>query len=185
MKDNQPAPGGYSSRAQKSEATDRRKASKSRVVRERKLPRRLRGEPFDLIHSIHTRHCGISYSELLRHYCPCADEAKPSSHHPLQSNRSLDSHQQRLQDVATPPASVAAFCCAVLGRLIPRNGWGSGDDGDRNRVSFMSSVASFIARRRYESCSLQDVVKGFKASHNFAAAYEMTLTRISWQAYLG
>jgi telomerase reverse transcriptase len=35
-----------------------------------KVPKRLRGGVFDLIRKIRKNHANLSYTELLRHYCP-------------------------------------------------------------------------------------------------------------------
>ena len=35
-----------------------------------KVPKRLRGDPFQLVRKLQKRNHGCSYTELLRHYCP-------------------------------------------------------------------------------------------------------------------
>jgi len=65
-------------------------------------------------------------------------------------------------DRATPTANVSAFCRAVLGRVVPDQFWGIGDDQTHNKQVLMKNVDQFVNLRRFETLSLHDVVQGMK-----------------------
>jgi telomerase reverse transcriptase len=49
---------------------DKEIAAAVRLKKNSKIPKRLRGLAFDLIRKIRKNHTNLSYTELLRHYCP-------------------------------------------------------------------------------------------------------------------
>jgi telomerase reverse transcriptase len=65
-------------------------------------------------------------------------------------------------DLATPSANVSAFCRAVLGRVIPDEFFGTGEDQTHNKQVLMKNVDRFIELRRFETLSLHDVMQGMK-----------------------
>jgi telomerase reverse transcriptase len=65
-------------------------------------------------------------------------------------------------DRATPSANVSAFCRTVLGRVVPDEFWGIGDDQTHNKQALMKNVDRFVNLRRFETLSLHDVVQGMK-----------------------
>lgn len=65
-------------------------------------------------------------------------------------------------DLATPSANVSAFCRAVLGKVIPDEFFGTGEDQTHNKQVLMKHVDRFIELRRFETLSLHDVMQGMK-----------------------
>ncbi|KGQ00641.1 hypothetical protein PAAG_12683 [Paracoccidioides lutzii Pb01] len=110
------------------------------------VPKRLRGEPVDLVQKLQKRHQQCPYAELLRYYCPTE----------------VTAHKLLMTDYATPTASVSAFCRAVLLKLVPNELYGDGENGIKNRDIIMRHVDSFVRLRRFESLSLHEVVQGLK-----------------------
>ncbi|EXJ61309.1 uncharacterized protein A1O5_11866 [Cladophialophora psammophila CBS 110553] len=150
-------------------------------------PRRLRGQPMQLVQKIHQNHRSCSYSQLLRHYCPlgstgCEDCAVQSDETPsfmrglelfatqivpsegpqtdadLVSNGN-DGDSSFLQH-STPVARVSAFCRSVISHLLPRHAFGSGLEGEVNHGVMMKKIDEFIRMRRFESMSLHQAVQG-------------------------
>ena len=58
---------------------DREISAAIRLKKSSKVPKRLRGPALDLIRKIRKTHANLSYTELLRHYCPF-DVSRP--HYP-------------------------------------------------------------------------------------------------------
>jgi telomerase reverse transcriptase len=70
--------------------------------------------------------------------------------------------QVSLTDYASPTSSVSAFCRAVIQKLVPRQFWGVGPDGNSNLRLILRHVDRFIKLRRFESLSLHEVCKSIK-----------------------
>ncbi|KAL2392193.1 Telomerase reverse transcriptase [Exophiala dermatitidis] len=155
------------------------------------IPRRLRGGAFHLVRQIQRRQARCSYSQLLRHYCPVAPapQGNPSyslalkePQHPspstevlvtqaplgssIRSGRELPAIQDESNSsflfYATPAARVSAFCRSVIARVLPKNAFGEGPDGQRNCDTIMARVDEFIQMRRFESMTLHNVVQGIR-----------------------
>jgi telomerase reverse transcriptase len=75
-----------------------------------------------------------------------------------------DQPDSSMMDLATPAASVSAFCRAVLNQLIPRSFFGLGDAGMSNWKTLMKAVDKFINLRRRETLSLHEVCQGVKVT---------------------
>ena len=71
-------------------------------------------------------------------------------------------HFESLVELATPVASISAFCQAVLRKIIPADFWGAGDARERNREVFLKNVDHFLRLRRFESMSLHEAAQGIK-----------------------
>lgn len=155
-----------------------------------KIPKRLRGEPFVMVHKIRKLHSRCSYTQLLRHHCPvqgrdfsalslpATGEYLPSSDYlktqlssAYSTLRSHSGHQDSSSRVkagdsilayATPAAHVSAFCRAVIGRILPGNAVGVGADGEHNLRVLCGMVDQFVQMRRYESLSLHEVFQNLK-----------------------
>lgn len=67
-------------------------------------------------------------------------------------------------ELATPAASVSAFCQAVLSRIIPNGFWGSKESQDRNKAAFLKKVDHFITLRRFEQLSLHEIIQEIKVT---------------------
>lgn len=67
-----------------------------------------------------------------------------------------------IMDLASPSANVSAFCRAVLGRVIPDEFLGIGEDQRHNKQVLMKNVDRFVDLRRFETLSLHDVMQGMK-----------------------
>ncbi|OAL28381.1 hypothetical protein AYO20_09498 [Fonsecaea nubica] len=149
-------------------------------------PRRLRGEPMQLVQKIHKNHRSCSYSQLLRHYCPLtfseyassfrqSDEAPPAlGPENFVTQVNLSGSPQTVTDRAcnsndadssflphsTPLARVSAFCRSVICHLLPRDTFGSGLRGQQNHQLMMNRIDEFVRMRRFESLSLHETVQG-------------------------
>ena len=71
---------------------------------------------------------------------------------------------KHLTDAATPSAKVSAFCRAVLGKLIPNETWGIGEEALGNKRIFMRHVDTFVHLRLYENISLHTISQNIKVS---------------------
>ncbi len=69
---------------------------------------------------------------------------------------------ETLVELATPVASISAFCQAVLRKIIPADFWGTGDAREPNREVFLKNVDHFLRLRRFESMSLHEAAQGIK-----------------------
>lgn len=65
-------------------------------------------------------------------------------------------------DLASSEHQVAAFCRAVMSRVIPNCLWGEGESGAHNKHAFMRHVDRFVCLRRYESLTLHEVMQDMK-----------------------
>lgn len=79
-------------------------------------------------------------------------------------NTSLPARKLSLLDAAVPDTQVAAFCCAVITRLVPKGFLGTGDDQVHNHKLLLDRIDRFVRMRRFESLSLHEVVQGMKVS---------------------
>ena len=70
--------------------------------------------------------------------------------------------KSNLVDAANPVSQVSAFCQAVISKLLPREAWGLGTDGERNREIVLKNVDVFVSLRRFESLSLHTVSQRLK-----------------------
>ena len=71
-------------------------------------------------------------------------------------------HFESLVELATPVASISAFCQAVLRKIVPADFWGAGDARERNREVLLKNVDHFLRLRRFESMSLHEAAQGIK-----------------------
>lgn len=67
-----------------------------------------------------------------------------------------------LIDHATLSGRVAAFCIAVLFKLIPKEFWGSGPDQEHNMMIVKENISKFVHQRRFESLTVHEVSQGLK-----------------------
>ncbi|PSK43718.1 hypothetical protein B9Z65_7232 [Elsinoe australis] len=105
-----------------------------------KIPKRLRGAPFELVRAIRKRHKSCSYSQLINHYCPI--NPTPSS-------------PDSVFALATPTAQVSAFCRAAINHVFPSALWGD----PHNHSHLLKSITHFISLRRYESLTLHTILQ--------------------------
>ncbi|KFY02560.1 hypothetical protein O988_02079 [Pseudogymnoascus sp. VKM F-3808] len=157
-----------------------------------KIPRRLRGSLVKLVQKLQILHRRCPYSQMIAHYCPSNSPETFAKQYPQPSvdvdNASCNFQTQKptpgshsgtgctptrlpkkqkkesIMDRATPSANVSAFCRAVLGRVVPDEFWGIGDDQTHNKHVLMKNVDRFVDLRRFETLSLHDVVQGMKIS---------------------
>jgi telomerase reverse transcriptase len=67
-------------------------------------------------------------------------------------------------ELATPAASVSAFCQAVLLRVIPHGFWGTKKNQDFNKAVFLKKVDHFISLRRFEQLSLHEIIQDLRVT---------------------
>ncbi|KAI9890005.1 MAG: hypothetical protein M1814_004521 [Vezdaea aestivalis] len=127
-------------------------------LRTHKLPKRLRGTVFETARKLQVRHRLCSYSRLLRHYCPSDDEVRKGE--PLET--------LPIAKYASSPASVSAFCRAVVNKIIPHCFWGVGDDGTQFKSHVFHQIDRFVHLSRFENLRLVDIAHGIR------------ITRIPW-----
>jgi telomerase reverse transcriptase len=108
-----------------------------------RVPKRLRGQAFALVHRLRKRHCRCSYSALLDRYCPVTPSGEASKPGSFQR--------------ATSSAQVSAFCRAAVQAVFPPKLWGVA-----NVRHLCSSIDKFVRLRRYETLALHDVLQGMK-----------------------
>lgn len=117
------------------------------------LPRRLRSKVFHLIAKLQTRHGRCCYSQLLNHYCPLPNIADDASYESIHFPELANSHTQ-----------VSAFCRAVITKVVPFELLGEAGPTEENWSILMRSVGRFISLRRFESTTLENVLRGIKVS---------------------
>lgn len=93
---------------------------------------------------------------------PATLQSPQATSAPCGAKKATCKAQASLTDYATPPSSVAAFCRAVVKKLIPRQLLGEGQEGPSNFKLVLQHVERFIKMRRFESVSLHEVCKGVK-----------------------
>ncbi|CRG91151.1 telomerase reverse transcriptase [Talaromyces islandicus] len=69
-----------------------------------KVPKRLRGAPFQLVKKLQKRNHGCSFTELLRHYCP-VEEIGPAKFSSLPAASALKTSQQIATQVSLPAST--------------------------------------------------------------------------------
>lgn len=153
------------------------------------IPRRLRGACERLVRKLRRQHARCSYTQLLRHYCrtvimdmttggpadECNDPKSSSStglvtQPPVSTRSSCLAHKVEPASPsdfsflfhATPAPQVSAFCRSVLRRLVPRNAFGIGDDGEHNWSIILNNVDAFVQRRRFETLCLHEIVNNIR-----------------------
>ncbi|KFZ12762.1 hypothetical protein V501_04058 [Pseudogymnoascus sp. VKM F-4519 (FW-2642)] len=151
-----------------------------------RIPRRLRGPLVSLVRKLQILHERCPYGQLVAHYCPSnalatfpqpsnddasrifqTQKSTPGSHNgtgPTLVHLPKKPKKDSIMDLATPSANVSAFCRAVLGRVIPDEFFGTGEDQAHNIQVLMRNVDRFIELRRFETISLHDVTQGMKIS---------------------
>ncbi|KAJ3177957.1 hypothetical protein HDU85_005674 [Gaertneriomyces sp. JEL0708] len=113
----------------------------------KKLPWRLKTAQ-GLVSKMLYLHRKLNYAALLDQYCP-----RPAINIAAMPRTSyLTAHSTHFQ--------VWAFILACLKRVIPRSFWGT----DHNRQVIFTSLKLFIRLRRFETLSLNNVLKCFKIS---------------------
>lgn len=117
------------------------------------LPKRLRGQAFEIIRKLQKRHSNCAYSELLQHYCP-----KP------EISESLADSLPHFKSLASNDAQVFAFCKAVLLNVLPPELLGEQAEDNPNRRILIERVKSFLKLRRFENFTLQEVMMDMKPS---------------------
>jgi telomerase reverse transcriptase len=160
-----------------------------------KCPKRLRGEPTELIHRLQLQHARCSYERLLEHYCSTkallnhlkgtSKQATVAESTPSLSTSAVvdtesqlvgSSHedvqgaesqaQNSIIDHATPITNVVVFCQRVLARVVPDQFFGHGDIAKHNRDILNRNVDKFIRLRRFETLTLHEVIQGMKVCEN-------------------
>ncbi|OBT59037.1 hypothetical protein VE04_01035 [Pseudogymnoascus sp. 24MN13] len=151
-----------------------------------RIPRRLRGPLVSLVRKLQILHERCPYGQLVAHYCPSnalatfpqpsnddasrnfrTQKSTPGSHNgtgPTLVHLPKKPKKDSIMELATPSANVSAFCRAVLGRVIPDEFFGTGEDQAHNIQVLMRNVDRFIELRRFETISLHDVTQGMKIS---------------------
>ncbi|OBT76587.1 hypothetical protein VF21_05363 [Pseudogymnoascus sp. 05NY08] len=149
-----------------------------------KIPRRLRGSLVTLVGKLQILHERCSYGQMVAYYCPSktlatfpqpsiddssrnfqTQKSTPGSHNgtgPTPARLPKKQKKDSIMDLATPSANVSAFCRAVLGRVIPDEFFGTGEDQVHNKQVLMKNMDRFIELRRFETLSLHDVTQGMK-----------------------
>ncbi|KAG9689750.1 hypothetical protein KCU95_g13462, partial [Aureobasidium melanogenum] len=124
-------------------------------IKQRSLPKRLRGECEALAGNLRIRHERCAYSALLQYYC-----RDPS----IQEN-DAEGGDYNLMRMATSSSQVSAFCRSVIAKVFPGRLWGEGEDGIANKAHIMYQVDRFVRLGRYESLMLHEVAQGIKISN--------------------
>ena len=130
---------------------DAEAASVMETLKQR-LPKRLKGELFDLVSRMLVRHGRCAYTKLLEHYCPLPSEFNPKKELP---------HFAKL---ASSVARVSAFCRAVIRNVIPFELVGAESVQSPNWKVLMQQVDKFLRLRRFETVTLEDILQGLKTS---------------------
>lgn len=85
-----------------------------------------------------------------------------SEHGPADFDTPAEVPKPSLISLASTCSDVAAFCRATLSKVIPKDFWGAGAEGEENRSVVMQNVDRFVRLRRFESFSLHLVSQGLK-----------------------
>lgn len=64
--------------------------------------------------------------------------------------------------LSTPPEMVSAFCRAIISSVFPFPLLGEGNAKGHNWKLLMQAVNKFVCARRYESFTLETVLRGMK-----------------------
>ncbi|KAL5345486.1 Telomerase reverse transcriptase [Pseudogymnoascus australis] len=151
-----------------------------------RMPRRLRGSLVSLVQKLQILHERCPYGQMIAYYCPLnalstfpapstsdasrtfqTQKPTPGSHSGTgltPARLPKTQRKENIMDLACPSANVSAFCRAVLGRVIPDEFLGIGEDQTHNKQILMKNMDRFVDLRRFETLSLHDAVQGMKIS---------------------
>ncbi|THW51264.1 hypothetical protein D6D21_01495 [Aureobasidium pullulans] len=128
--------------------------SGNKNLKQRSLPKRLRGKCETLINQLRTRHERCAYSALLQYYCPDS----------FAEENSANDGSDNIMGLATSSSQVSAYCRSVIARVFPGNLWGEGELGAVNKAHVMHQIDRFVRLGRYESLMLHEVAQNIKIS---------------------
>ncbi|KAJ3160204.1 hypothetical protein HDU86_001040 [Geranomyces michiganensis] len=121
----------------------------------------------DLVQHMQVLHSRCNYRALLDHHCPLlvsSSNGRPSI---------LNTHSSYYQ--------VYSFVRAVITQVIPDGFWGS----NHNQDMVFKAIDTFIRLRRYETMSLQNVVKRVKTKDcKWAASADTRNGKVKWHTPL-
>ncbi|THW62778.1 hypothetical protein D6D20_04102 [Aureobasidium pullulans] len=123
-------------------------------LKQRSLPKRLRGKCETLISKLRTRHERCAYSALLQYYCPES----------FAKRNSTQDGGDNIMGLATSSSQVSAYCRSVIAKVFPGNLWGEGEVGAVNKTHVMHQIDRFVRLGRYESLMLHEVAQNIKIS---------------------
>ncbi|THZ83173.1 hypothetical protein D6C84_05168 [Aureobasidium pullulans] len=132
--------------------------SGNKNLKQRSLPKRLRGKCETLINQLRMRHERCAYSALLQYYCPDS----------FAKENSANDGSDNIMGLATSSSQVSAYCRSVIAKVFPGHLWGEGELGAVNKAHVMHQIDRFVRLGRYESLMLHEVAQNIKIS------------RISW-----
>lgn len=157
-----------------------------RLSSRKSIPRRLRGQIVKMVQRIRRNHSTTQYAQLLAHYChipvvtglesgvrALAEDghtifrsqhdrgdtvhAGEASAPTVSEDESVDTS---LLPFVTPASSVAAFCIAALGQILPRDALGRGPAGANNVGVVQRHIYEFVTARKTESTTMHELVQG-------------------------
>ncbi|THX60115.1 hypothetical protein D6D06_01489 [Aureobasidium pullulans] len=128
--------------------------SGNKNLKQRSLPKRLRGKCETLINQLRTRHERCAYSALLQYYCPDS----------FAKENSANDGSDNIKGLATSSSQVSAYCRSVIAKVFPGNLWGEGELGAVNKAYVMHQIDRFVRLGRYESLMLHEVAQNIKIS---------------------
>ncbi|THY54411.1 hypothetical protein D6C97_05741 [Aureobasidium pullulans] len=128
--------------------------SGNKNLKQRSLPKRLRGKCETLINQLRTRHERCAYSALLQYYCPES----------FAKRNSVNDGGDNIMGLATSSSQVSAYCRSVIAKVFPGNLWGEGELGAVNKAHVMHQIDRFVRLGRYESLMLHEVAQNIKIS---------------------
>ena len=123
------------------------------------LPKRLRGQPLNLISRLRKRHSKCSYARIFQNYCPVNESicARQTYSRSKLSERSLT-------ELACSPHNVSAFCRVIVKKVIPSEIWGLGVARLYNEKAILYCIDQFVRMRKFESPTLLEVIEGIKVN---------------------
>ncbi|THY62034.1 hypothetical protein D6C99_01033 [Aureobasidium pullulans] len=128
--------------------------SGNKNLKQRSLPKRLRGKCETLINQLRMRHERCAYSALLQYYCPDS----------FAKENSANDGSDNIMGLATSSSQVSAYCRSVIAKVFPGNLWGEGELGAANKAHVMHQIDRFVRLGRYESLMLHEVAQNIKIS---------------------
>ncbi|THX26002.1 hypothetical protein D6D12_06518 [Aureobasidium pullulans] len=123
-------------------------------LKQRSLPKRLRGKCETLINQLRMRHERCAYSALLQYYCPDS----------FAKENSANDGSDNIMGLATSSSQVSAYCRSVIAKVFPGHLWGEGELGAVNKAHVMHQIDRFVRLGRYESLMLHEVAQNIKIS---------------------
>ncbi|CAD0059179.1 unnamed protein product [Aureobasidium pullulans] len=96
-------------------------------LKQRSLPKRLRGKCETLINQLRMRHERCAYSALLQYYCPDS----------FAKENSANDGSDNIMGLATSSSQVSAYCRSVIAKVFPGNLWGEGELGAISKISWL------------------------------------------------